>query len=59
MDKGEDTVDHIILEVCKDVWIACKAACAEGAASLSLVLISIHPYFCGKAGAENIGVIFA
>ena len=54
MNESEYTVDHIFFEVCKDIWVAGKAAGTEGSASLSLVLVSIYPSVFQETFAENI-----
>ena len=45
MDKSKYTVDYIFFIVGQDIWVTCKATCTEGAASLSLVFISVDPSF--------------
>ena len=59
MDKSKYTVDYIFFIVGQDIWVTCKATCTEGAASLSLVFISVDPSFLQEAFAEGIRVIFS
>ena len=54
VDEGEYTVDYIFFEVGKDIWVTCETACTEGAASLSLVLVSVYPSIFQEALAEDV-----